>query len=237
MEFLDNNGLIALEDDGERFIPTEFGCRSSGLYLDPESAVLMKHALDNATETEIPVLAYLHTVCSTPDMLTFYIRRSDYHWLENIVAEYEEKLLYKWYETPMVYDDFLSQLKTACMLEDWVEERAEEFIEKKYNIGPGDVRNKVETARWLLYSMRELARLFNPAQQRPLNKLTFRVEYGISEELLDLVSLRGIGRVRARSLFKHGYKTKSDLSSVEESMLARIPSIGPVLAKNIKGQL
>ena len=237
LEFLNNNALITLEDDGERFTPTEFGRRSSGLYLDPESAVLMKRAIDNATEKNIPILAYLHTICSTPDMLTFYIRRADYHWLENIASEYEEKLLYKWYETPMAYDDFLSQLKTACMLEDWVEERAEEFIEKKYNIGPGDVRNKVETARWLLYSMRELARLFKPEQQRPLNKLTLRMEYGVSEELLDLVALRGIGRVRARSLFKHGYKNQSDLAIVEESMLARIPSIGSVLAKKIKSQI
>jgi helicase len=243
LDFLSENDLIVVEDGTENgdnngvFIPTEFGRRTSSLYLDPESAVLLRRAVENANEPNIPPLIYLHAICSTPDMLTFYLRRTDYHWLENIVEEYDKKFIHKWYETKLGYDDFLSQLKTACMLEDWIEERAEEFIEKKYNIGPGDIRNKVETGRWLLYSMRELARMFNTEQQRPLNKLTFRIEYGVSDELLDLVSLRGIGRVRARSLFKHGYKSLNDLRAVEEAMLARIPSIGPGLAKKIISQL
>ena len=123
------------------------------------------------------------------------------------------------------------------MLDDWLEERSEEHITNKFNIGPGDIRNKVETGRWLIYSMHELSRLFNKSQQRPLSKLVSRIAYGVSEELLDLVSLTGIGRVRARSLFKHGYTDKDSLRAVDEKMLARIPSIGPGLAASIKEQV
>jgi helicase len=135
------------------------------------------------------------------------------------------------------YEEYLSQVKTACLLEDWIMERSEEFMEKKYNVGPGDIRNKVETGRWLLYSMSELSRIFNPDHQRALTRLMTRVMYGVSEELLNVVSLRGIGRVRARSLFKHGYINKAALRQVSESQLARIPSIGPILAKSIKEQI
>jgi helicase len=135
------------------------------------------------------------------------------------------------------YDEFLSHIKTACLLEDWMEERSEEFIEKKYNVGPGDIRNKVETGRWLLYSMSELARMFNSAHTQDLFRITSRISYGVSEELLELVSLSGIGRVRARSLFRHGYTNKKALFDVPVEQLARIPSIGPILAEKIKNQL
>jgi helicase len=237
LDFLSNHDLIYVEDSSGYFTPTEFGRRTSSLYLDPESAVIIRKALENTTDPEISPFAYLHVICSTPDMLTFYLRRSDYSWVENVVSEFEDKLMHKWTDYPVSYDDFLSSIKTACMIEDWSEERSEEFIEKKYNIGPGDIRNKVETGRWLSYSMSELARLFNQSHQKSIIKLMLRITYGVTEELLDLVLLRGIGRVRARSLFKAGYTTRKSLHEASESQLARIPRIGSSLAKKIKEQL
>ena len=38
--------------------------------------------------------------------------------------------------------------------------------------------------------------------------------YGIREELLDLVKIKGIGRIRARVLYKHGIKTLDDLGKI-----------------------
>ncbi len=40
-----------------------------------------------------------------------------------------------------------------------------------------------------------------------LEALRLRVRYGIKEELLELAALEGVGRIRARMLFKHGYHT------------------------------
>ena len=54
---------------------------------------------------------------------------------------------------------------------------------------------------------------------------------------MDLVSLRGVGRVRARALFKRGMKTKEDLRTIEVAELAHIPTIGPGIAKSILAQL
>ena len=237
LTFLKEQDLIIALQESEGFIPTEFGKRSSDLYIDPETAVLMRHALEHEKKSEIPSLAYLHTICATPDMLTFYLRKKDYEWVEAVVKDEGENFIHHWYETAVDYEDFLSQVKTACMLEDWILERSEDHISKKYNIGPGDIRNKVETGKWLLYSMHELARLFNPDHQSALKDLNLRVSYGVSEELLTLVTLKGIGRVRARVLFKHGYNTKSALKKVSSEQLARIPGIGPTIAANIKAQL
>jgi len=237
LDFLKEHELIRIIPETSRFIASEFGKRTSDLYIDPESAVILRRALERADKVKIPLFAYLHTICSTPDMLTFYLRRNDYEWVEAKITEIGENFIHKWFETPIGYDDFLSQVKTACMLDDWISERSEEYISNKYNIGPGDIRNKVETGKWLMHSMHELARLFKSDYQSILNKLSLRIKYGVDEELLSLVSLRGIGRVRARTLFKHGYKDKSALKKADITKLSRIPSIGPTIATNIKTQL
>ncbi len=52
-----------------------------------------------------------------------------------------------------------------------------------------------------------------------------------------MVSLRGVGRVRARALFQRGYRSLRDLQKADAGELARIPAIGSGLAKRIKEQL
>jgi hypothetical protein len=47
-----------------------------------------------------------------------------------------------------------------------------------------------------------------------------RVRYGIKEELLELAALEGVGRIRARMLFKHGYHTLADLKPATAEHLA-----------------
>jgi len=59
----------------------------------------------------------------------------------------------------------------------------------------------------------------------------------VKEELLELVSLRGVGRVRARALVQAGYRTLRDLQKADANALARIPVIGQAVAKRIKEQL
>jgi len=63
------------------------------------------------------------------------------------------------------------------------------------------------------------------------------VKYGCKEELLRLVRLRGIGRVRARTLYKHGFKNIAMLRKASVETLARLPGIGINIAKQIKEQV
>jgi len=70
-----------------------------------------------------------------------------------------------------------------------------------------------------------------------LGDLRNRIVYGIREELLDLVRIKGIGRVRARILYKHGIKTLDDLRKIPVNKLAEIDKIGSTLADNIKSEL
>ena len=96
----------------------------------------------------------------------------------------------------------------------------------------------VESAQWLLYAAATIADLF------ALGRLSFhmenlrkRIHYGIKEELLELASLRGVGRVRARSMFNKGLKTFADLKKISVEDLSGIPTIGKSLAKEIIAQV
>ncbi len=73
---------------------------------------------------------------------------------------------------------------------------------------------------------------------RPLtHELVERVSKGIKRELLPIVKLEGIGRVRGRIIFNAGYKTIEDLRLASIEDLTALPSVGPRLAKRIKEQV
>jgi helicase len=95
----------------------------------------------------------------------------------------------------------------------------------------------VDQGEWLTYAMGELAKIFRRERVQPLAKLIPRLQYGIREELLPLVQLKGVGRVRARNLRRAGYNTLRDLQKASAGDLSRIPTIGNALAISIKEQL
>jgi helicase len=227
LDFLERNEFI--ESRGERWKATLFGYKTMTLYLDPLSALIMREALEGKRGSEF---SYLHAICATPDMRCLYLGRKD-EWVEQKANE--EKILVA--SSMADYDFFLSEVKTACLLEDWINERKEDEIIMKYQVGPGDIHAKVETAEWLLHAMQELARLFNFDVVSMLSKLKLRVKHGCREELLNLVTLRGIGRVRARILYKNGFRSVEMLRKASVERLASLPGIGKRIAEQIKEQI
>ncbi len=231
IDFLERNEFI--ESIGERWRATLFGRLTTNLYLDPLTALKMKEALKNKKVGSN--FSYLHVISSTPDIRCLYTSHKD-EWIEDKIKNEEFLLPVPSYYEPD-YEFFLSQVKTACLLQDWINEKKDDEMILKYNIGPGDIHAKVETAEWLLHAMQELARLFNFKAVPKLSKLRLRVKYGCKEELLNLTQLKGIGRVRARQLYKHGFKSISILRKASIETLASIPSIGKKVAENIKRQI
>ncbi len=220
--FLEENNMI------KDFNATKYGKKVSDLYIDPLSAVKIKKALEKNISSNFLLL---HTVCTTPDVRVLYLRKNDYEWIEEKTEKHKEMVIDDDYEY------FLSQIKTACLLEEWINEFSEESIINKYRVGPGDIYAKTGTAEWLLYSMRELAGLFNRDIMRTLNKLLRRMKYGVKEELLELTTIKGIGRIRARTLFNHDLKTIDDLRKTNLESLSKIEKIGKSLAEDIKRQI
>lgn len=70
-----------------------------------------------------------------------------------------------------------------------------------------------------------------------LYDLRTRIRYGVKEELLPLVVLEGIGRVKARTLYNSGFTDLSKIAKASQAKLASVPKIGPTLAEKLKHQL
>ncbi|MEW6070453.1 MAG: helicase-related protein, partial [Candidatus Thermoplasmatota archaeon] len=230
VKFLIENELVIERE--EKLLATKFGKRVSELYIDPLSGIVFRDALNKARTTKATDFSWLHTVCSTPDMPLVYPRGRD-RWLDEELPLRENEILVK----DLSYEFELAYLKTACLLNDWTSECTEEYISSKYDAGPGDIYSKTETSEWLLYSMRELAKLFNSSVMPKLSKLILRIRYGVKEELLELVALRGIGRIRARALFKAGFKGLRDLRKASIEALAQVEKIGLATARSVKEQV
>jgi helicase len=235
LEFLLDNQLIEKMDEG--YLSTLFGTRTSSLYIDPLSAIQLKTALERSCNKETTSLSFLHAICSTPDLRSLYLRGTD-TWVQEKAEDIQQTLLL---DVPSDssddYEWFLSDLKTAFLLEDWIEEKPYDALVSKYNIWPGDVHTVVEIAEWLLHATREFARMYNFSCVSDVNNLLIRVQNGCKEELLNLISLKGVGRVRARALYHEGFKTVNDLRNVPLERIAKIKTIGKAVAANIKQQI
>ncbi len=162
---------------------------------------------------DISALGLYHLVSRTPDMYQLYLRSGDREEYEMELYEREAELMGP---TPSEFEDerfedWLSALKTARLLEDWASEVDEETITERYGVGPGDIRGKVETAQWLLGAAESLAGEVDSDAARAISEARIRVEHGVREELVDLAGVRGVGRKRARRLFEAGISDRAEL--------------------------
>jgi len=107
---------------------------------------------------------------------------------------------------------------------------------QKYSLTPGELYSRLQIADWLLYSLHEIALVIRKKDVlTPLKKLRLRIEKGVKEELLPLVTLEGIGRVRARKLYNAGFRSLEDLIKAPLESIAR--RVGEKIAIKIKNQL
>ncbi|MCU0859364.1 MAG: DEAD/DEAH box helicase [Thermoplasmata archaeon] len=232
VEYLRREGMLR---EGDELKATAFGRRVSDLYIDPKSAVIIRDALEKPGKK--PEFGLLHAACSTPDMQLMYLRQSDYEEVEGYLESVEKEMILQPPDDLANYEIFLSEVKTARLLKEWVDETHENDIAEAFGVGPGDIRTKVDLAKWLVHATARLADLFNEDAVAPARELETRLNYGIRPELLELVKLRGVGRVRARALYSRGIRGLEDLRNTSYDRLKQIPTIGESVARRIKDQL
>jgi helicase len=117
-----------------------------------------------------------------------------------------------------------------------MDEKGEDGLLDTFQITPGELHAKLEIADWLMYCVSEIARLLkHQAILTYLRRIRVRLHYGIKEELLELVSLRDIGRMRARRMFNAGIK---DFSVLKKTHIKRLENIlGPNISRKVLQQL
>jgi helicase len=230
-----------LEFDGENIYATKLGNRVSELYIDPASAVVIRDAF-RQKPAYLTDLSLLHLIAHTPDMGP--IMRPYSHELDKIAVlmeghneEFFMEMPNEW-EDRIAYEEFLGEIKTAMVLKSWIEEVSEDTLIERFRVQPGDLYRIIESAKWLLHAAHELATLLGNKEIPPLAfELVERVTKGIKKELLPIVRLEGVGRVRGRIIYNAGYKTIEDIKHAPLDNLTNLPLIGPRLAKKIKEQV
>jgi helicase len=239
LKFLYDEEMIDLS--GEDIYATKFGKRVSELYIDPLSAVVIRDALRNKP-VYLTDLSMLHLIAHTPDMgpiMRPYAREMD-----ALAVQMEEHKDEFFMEVPnewddhIAYEEFLGEIKTAMVLHSWIDEISEEKLLEQFSVQPGDLYRIIENAKWLLHATHEIASLLGNREILPLAfELVERVSKGIRKELLPIVKLEGVGRVRGRIIYNAGFKTVDDIKHASLEDLTNLPLVGPRLAKKIKEQV
>ncbi|MBS3147731.1 hypothetical protein J4219_02510 [Candidatus Woesearchaeota archaeon] len=227
-----------IQEIQEGYRATIIGKRVAELYLDPLTAHIFIDALMRSESIKLKSISFLHLVCDSLEMRPllrvkqkeFDDVQEKYHLLESYLLKPEPSMF------EPEYEEYLNAFKTALMLEEWIDEKDEEWMLEKYDCRPGEMRVKIDNADWLLYSCHELARLLSlQPLLKEIVKTRLRLKYGVKEELLALIRFEGVGRVRARKLFKEGIKDVGDVKNASQEKLARI--VGDSVAKSLKKQV
>ena len=220
----------------DKLIPTRIGKRVSELYIDPFTAHHIIGCLGRAIKTKPDTFSYLHMITNTLEMRPLLsVGNKDFEEVNGVIAtkKFLEKIPHDW---DLEFDDFLKSVKTTMVFQNWIDESTEDQLLTKFRVAPGELWTRLSNADWLLYASQELALLLGYKNLlNELRKTRVRMKYGVREELIPLVRLRDIGRVRARKLYLTNLRTLSDLRKIPVESLSLI--IGLKIAKSIKDQL
>jgi helicase len=237
-DFSDFKSASDLVKKDNRYKATILGQRVAELYIDPYTAHYFVEILQKAANKKMIAFSLLQPICSTLEIRPqLKARVKDYEKIQEALLKFGDDLLEK---EPSIYEpeyeSFENTIKTAMFMHDWIEEKDEEFLLEEYNIRPGEIRVKLDIADWLLYCMEEITRILQFKSLMPeLKKLRIRIKNGVKEELIALLKFKGIGRVRARKLYKNNIK---NVKSVKESDLMKLIQIlGKNTALSIKKQV
>jgi helicase len=249
-DFVSASDLIKNDEDNNikidrKLKPTNLGKRVAELYLDPLTANDLINGLKTAykkyrtsNENVINEFSILQLVSNTLEMRPLLrVKTKDFDEINDKLFDYEDYLLIKQPSLyDLDYDDFLDSIKTALFFEEWINEKDEEYLFEKYNITPGEIHYKLENAKWLFYACLEFSKILELKEIISLvRKTDIRVKYGVKEELLHLLKLSQIGRLRARKMFNNGIKTLKDVKKIDLTSLSSL--IGTKIAQSIKEQV
>jgi helicase len=230
LHYLHDEGLIIMRK--ELLMPTRFGKRISLLYIDPKTGIHFKKNLDfyNSNKYDDGI-NYLHWICDSYD---FYPKLT----LRQNEIESFERMFEKHDLGSRGLSNYDYSLKNMIILLEWMDESSEASLNEKFGVEPGDLYRMVETTYWLSYCLYEIAQLIGRKDLLPeIAKLRLRIKHGIKSELISLIKLEGIGRIRARALYKAGITSATEIDKISESKLGSIPKIGVKLAKKLKNQI
>lgn len=259
---LESFGFI--KSKSERIIVTRLGRRVSQLYIDPVSAnIIIKGAIKSLSSPQLNPLMFIHLFCLVPDIRRIRLRKTDWGTINDSYEASKEHLL----SDPQViwnfkYENDVEAFKTALILLDWIEEQPLQTIVEAYDVQLGDFQSLLDNIKWVCYSAKELTKeLVKILEEQDLTDfiyveslssfsvqdlkylknyitgLEIRLTEGIKEDIVAIINLKGLGRVKARTLIKNGIDTLDKLKNTSVDKLLTLNGFGSILVKSLKEQL
>jgi helicase len=206
------------------FTSTRLGIATTMLYIDPLTTALVVEGLRRVQKAG--ELYYLALIGMSPDFADVNIGRGVRRAQEELVESYSASGLLPDNELEYIFSDpkvdWVRGAVIGMVLRDWIDEVPERRILESYGIEAGDLRVIKETGEWLTYATAVIAQTLSMQDHAStLFKLLERVKHGVREDALELVKIRYVGRVRARTMISHGIKSVSDVIA-KESLIRRL---------------
>ncbi len=243
-ELIERDFIERNEETG-KLSTTPYGRICAKMYLKPSTATHLKETIDyayrleNNEEITINEVTWLYMLSETGELGMSGLNKSVRGYLEHAYESFVPNLALEEIPFPTDYgfENLLRNLKPALILNDWISEKKEATITENYSVHAGDIRRYVNNSTWLLRAASLFAnQLEMPELSQHIGDLELQVQHGCKRDLLDLVKLKGIGRVKARNLKKHDVRTLHDVLNTPLKTLMAIPTIGPKLGRSIRKQ-
>ena len=230
-EFMPASSLKKAEN--RRYEATALGKRVAELYLDPQTAHHFLECMGGKEATEFGLAQAISWTLELRPLLRH--RQKEFDLLQEKLGGVQLLVSEPNLFDPE-YDEFIDSVKTAMFFMDWMEEKDDDYLLNEHRIRPGETRVKLATADWLLYAFEEFAKILKKREfQKKAAEVRIRLKYGVKSELLPLLRLEGIGRVRARKLFNFGIKDIGDVKNAGLTTLSQL--LGKETALRVKKQV
>ncbi|WP_418282548.1 DEAD/DEAH box helicase [Halorubrum sp. DTA98] len=143
--------------DAYRLVATPVGETTSKQYVRPETGERIVSGLRTVAGMANPTtLTVLETICDTPDMQDTYLGNRERAEIYRFARAHASELTTSMTETTD-FEGWLESVKTARILDEWIEGATVEELVEAYRIGPGDLDSRIERAEWLLSASDALA--------------------------------------------------------------------------------
>ena len=255
----DNHPLEIEENPAMTYAATSFGETISRLYLNPVSGHILRRGLRRSVRIvqgfdesrQLQPRSLIHLISCAPDFISMWVKSKEIEKIGNFSESMKfNKLLtieeLNEVEIPTDLENENMRIKALCVLEEWMDEKTLREIEAEFDSQPGDVRTRVELADWLLFSARRMltsdTELMEEAAEATsivseyISETQRRIRYGCKADILALVGIRNVGRVRAREMKMIGIETIYDVSEMgprDRSKLEGLRGWSPKLVENV----
>ncbi len=240
-----------VRDPATRYEATPMGEVVTRLYLDPASASVLRTGLRRAVrrmvrdDAPVTVFSLLHLVASTNDFARLWLKSKDMDRDSELWKKYAHVTDEVLVDEPFQERD-LSTVKSAWLLESWIDEKTLRQIEALHDVAPGDLHHRTDLMAWLLAACEAVLAtddVFHDDHASALTALStlidesrHRVRHGCKADLLRLVKVKHVGRQRARRLAEVGVRTPEDLLSMSRKVRTDVEAWrgwGPVLVQRM----